>query len=87
VQLTHIYTNAAVLCPISELNGRKRGTQICDDAVGYFEAVHDALDELDCFCYTVLYEQLVFDPLGEFIDYNEDILKSAFGFFEWSYLI
>jgi hypothetical protein len=75
------------MCPISELNGCKRGNQICDDAVGYSKAVHDVLDELDCFCSTVLHERLVFDPLGEFVDCNEDVLKSAFGLFEWSYLI
>jgi hypothetical protein len=45
------------------------------------------LDELDCFCYTVLHEWLVFDPLGRFVDCNEDVLKSTFGLFEWSYLI
>jgi hypothetical protein len=49
--------------------------------------VHDVLDELDCFYCTVLHERLVFDPLGEFVDYNEDVLKSAFDLFEWSYLI
>jgi hypothetical protein len=29
----------------------------------------------------------VFDPLGEFVDYDKDVLKSTFGLFEWSYLI
>jgi hypothetical protein len=75
------------LCPISELDSYKRGTQICDDVVGYSEAVHNVLDELDCFCRAVFYERLVFDPLGEFVDCDEDVLKSTFGFFEWSYLI
>jgi hypothetical protein len=75
------------LCPISEFDSCKRGTQIYDDVVGYFEAVHDVLDELDCFCYVVFYEWLVLDPLGEFIDCDEDVLKTTFGLFEWTYLV
>jgi hypothetical protein len=49
--------------------------------------VYDVLDELDCFYCVVLYERLVFDPFGEFVDCNENILKSTFGLLEWSYLI
>jgi hypothetical protein len=49
--------------------------------------MHDILDELNCFCCTVLHERLVFDPLSEFVNCNEDVLKSALGLFEWSYLI
>jgi hypothetical protein len=75
------------LFSISKLNGYRRGTQIGDDVVGYSKAVHDILDEFDCFCYTILHEWLVFDPLSEFVDFNKDVLKSAFGLFEWSYLI
>jgi hypothetical protein len=75
------------LCPISELDSCKRETQICDDVVGYFEAVHNVLDELDYFCCVVFYKQLVFDPLGKFVDCDEDVLKSTFGLFEWSDLI
>jgi hypothetical protein len=73
--------NVTVLCPIFKLDGCKMGTQICDDTVGYSEAVHDILDEFDCFCCTVLYERLVFDPFSEFVDCNKDVLKSAFGLF------
>jgi hypothetical protein len=49
--------------------------------------VHDVLDELDCFCYTVFYERLVLDPLGEFVDCDEDVFKTTFGIFEWTYLV
>jgi hypothetical protein len=45
------------------------------------------LDEFDYFGCTILYERLIFDPFSEFVDCNEDVLKSAFGLFEWSYLI
>jgi hypothetical protein len=65
----------------------KRGTQICDNAVGYSKAVHNVLVELDCFCCAVFCERLVLDPLGKFVDCDEDILKSTFGLFEWSYLV
>jgi hypothetical protein len=75
------------MCPTFELDGCKRGTQIYDDVVRYSGAVHDVLDELDCFCYTVLHEWLVFDPLGEFVDCDKDVLKSTFGLLEWSYLV
>jgi hypothetical protein len=59
----------------------------CNDTFGYSEVVHNVLDELYCFCCTVFYERHVFDPLGEFVDCDEDVLKSTFGLFEWSYLI
>jgi hypothetical protein len=37
--------------------------------------------------FAALYFTSDFDPLGEFVDCNEDVLKSAFGLLEWSYLI
>jgi hypothetical protein len=49
--------------------------------------VHDVLDELNYFCYVVFYERLVLDPLGEFVDCDEDVFKTTFGLFEWSYLV
>jgi hypothetical protein len=49
--------------------------------------MHDVLDELDYFCCTVFYDRLIFDPFGEFVNCNENVLKSAFGLLEWSYLI
>jgi hypothetical protein len=49
--------------------------------------VHDVLDELDCFCCAVFYERLALDPLGDFVDCDEDVLKTTFGLFEWTYLV
>jgi hypothetical protein len=67
---------------VSELDSCKRGTQIYDDEVGYPKVVHNVLDELDCFCCAVFYERFILDPLGEFVDCDEDVLKSTFGLFE-----
>jgi hypothetical protein len=60
---------------------------VYDDSIGYSETVHDVLDELDCFCCAVFYERLVLDPLGEFVDCDEDVFKTTFGFFEWTHLV
>jgi hypothetical protein len=68
--------------PISELDSYKRRTQIYNDVVGFSKVVHNVLDDIDCFCCAVFYERLVLDPLGEFVDYDEDVLKSTFGLFE-----
>jgi hypothetical protein len=75
------------MCSISKFDSYKRGTQIYDDTVGYSETMHEVLGELDCFCCVVFYEWLVLDPLGEFVNCNEDVLKTSFGLFEWTYLV
>jgi hypothetical protein len=69
------------LCPIFEFDSCKRGSQIYDDTVGYSKAVHNVLDEFNYFCCAVFYERLVLDPLGEFVDCDEDVLKTTFGLF------
>jgi hypothetical protein len=37
--------------------------------------------------FAVFYERFVLDPLGEFVDCDEDVFKTTFGLFEWSYLV
>jgi hypothetical protein len=49
--------------------------------------VHDVLDELDCFFYAIFYEWFVLDPFGELVISYKDVLKTALGFLERSYLI
>jgi hypothetical protein len=55
--------------------------------IGHAETVHDVLDELDCFGCIVFYEWFVLDPFGELVNSYKDILKTALGFLERSYLI
>jgi hypothetical protein len=45
------------------------------------------MDELDCFSCVVFYEWFVLDPLGELINSHKDVLETALGFLERSYLI
>ena len=75
------------MCPTFELCGREGRTQIRDDSIGQAEAVHNVLDELDCFGYAVFCEWFVFDPLGELVNCYKDVLKTALCFLERSYLI
>jgi hypothetical protein len=82
-----IYANVTVLSPTFEFYSHEGRTQICDDSIGYAEAVHDVLDGLDCFGCAIFYLWLVLDPLGELVNSHEDILKTAFSFLERSYLI
>jgi hypothetical protein len=49
--------------------------------------VCDVLDKLDCFGCTVFYEWFVLDPFGELVNNHKDVLKTALGFLERSYLI
>jgi hypothetical protein len=49
--------------------------------------VHNVLDELDCFGCAVFCEWFVFDPLGELANCYKDVLETALGFLERSYLI
>jgi hypothetical protein len=49
--------------------------------------MHDVLDELYCFGYAVFHEWFVLDPLGELVNSCKDILETALGFLERSYLI
>jgi hypothetical protein len=49
--------------------------------------MHDVLDELDCFGYAVFYKWFVLDPFGELVNSHKDVLKTALGFLERSYLI
>ena len=55
-------------------------TQICDDSIGHAKAVHNVLDELDCFGCAVFCEWFVFDPLGELVNCYEDVLEPPFAF-------
>jgi hypothetical protein len=56
------------MCPTFEFYYREGRTQIRDDSIGHAEAVHDVLDELDCFGYAVFHKWFVFDPLGELVN-------------------
>jgi hypothetical protein len=49
--------------------------------------MHDVLDKLDCFGCAVFYERSILDPLGKFVNCHKDVLKTALGFLERSYLI
>ena len=49
--------------------------------------MHNVLNELDCFGCAVFCEWFEFNPLGELVNYYEDVLKAAFCFLEGSYLI
>jgi hypothetical protein len=70
------------------LNSSHEGrTQIYDDSIGQAKAVHDVLDELNCFGYAVFHEWFVLDPLGELVNSHKDVLETALGFLERSYLI
>ena len=62
-------------------------TQIYDDSIRHAEAVHNVLDELDCFGCAIFCEWFIFNPLGELINCYEDVLETAFCFLERSYLI
>jgi hypothetical protein len=44
-----------VLCLTFEFYSYEERTQICDDSIGYAKAVHDVIDELDCFGYVVFH--------------------------------
>ena len=56
-------------------------------SIGHAEAVHNVLDELDCFGCAVFCEWFVFDPLGELVNCHEDVFETALCFLEGSYLI
>ena len=73
--------------PTLEFCGCEGRTQIYDDSIGHAEAVHNVLDELDCFSYAVFCEWFEFNPLGELVNCYEDVLEAAFCFLERSYLI
>jgi hypothetical protein len=49
--------------------------------------VHDVLDELDCSGCAVFHEWFVLDLLGELVNSHKDVLETALGFLEKSYLI
>lgn len=54
------------------------------DAVQETKMVKDLIEELGCpFC-GCLDQRLVLDPLGEFIDANIYIVKTPWGWLEWS---
>ena len=75
------------MCPTFEFCSYEGRTQICDDSIGHAEAVHNVLDELDCFGCAVFCERFEFNPLGELVNCYEDVLEAAFCFLEGSYLI
>ena len=75
------------MCPTLEFYSCEGRTQIYDDSIGHAEAVHNVLDELNCFGCAVLCERFVFNPLGEFVNCYKDVLEAAFCFLEGSYLM
>jgi hypothetical protein len=48
--------------------------------------VNDVLDELDCFGCAIFYEWFILDLFGELVNSHKDILETALGFLERSYL-
>jgi hypothetical protein len=73
------------MCPTFEFYSREGGTQICDDSIGHVKAVHDVLDELDCFGCAVFHKWFVLDRLGELVNSHKDVFETALGFLERSY--
>jgi hypothetical protein len=60
-----VNANAAILRPTLELNGHKRGAQICDHSIRHAKTVHDVLNKLDGLGCAVLDEWFVLNPLGD----------------------
>jgi hypothetical protein len=78
---------ATILCPASELHGRKWGAQIHNYSVRHTKAVHDLLNKLDGLGCAVLDEWFIFNLLGELVDGHIDVLKTTLSSLERSHLI
>jgi hypothetical protein len=75
------------MCPTFEFYSREGRAHICGDSIGHAEAVHDVLDELDYVGCAIFHERFVLDLFGELVNSHKDVLKTALGFLERSYLI
>ena len=56
-----------------ELFGYEVGSIIHDHAVGNTKAIYDRFDEIDCCSGSRTCDGYCFNPIGEFVDYHQEI--------------
>jgi hypothetical protein len=78
------YYNAPFITEIPKRVPGKLSPQVCNDTVGYTEAVDDLVEELDCFFGRCLNQGHVLYPFGKFINQHEYELEVTWCWFEGS---
>jgi hypothetical protein len=75
------------LAKVPEDQAGESYTKVGDNPIGHTEAMCDASDELCGFFRRYFLNRSDFNPLGEFVDSNQDMIVATGGGTKWSYSI
>ena len=76
--------DAEFFSPILELGASELCPKITDDSLGNSKSNNDALHELYCLSRLESSNWLRLDPLGEFVDGDQDVGKTPWCLLEWA---
>ena len=69
--------DASVFIEVTKMMTSECSSEVGDNVVWKTESMDDIFEELDCLLCSGQNKRLVFDPLGELVDGNVYVLKTA----------